>query len=257
VTVDDPLASMRRNMRAFYRLLGAFSPGGAVVERDGLVAAIVPSCPQQSVVNGVVYEGAHALRAIRDELEALYRGAGVRSWRVWVTDGDDDGPGVGEWLQSRGHRLSASPRAMTLDLADADFDVSGEPVLERSSDLGTVASLNERAYGQRPGEFAQALSALEQDEVRVYLARDAGQAAACVVTLDAEDDCGIYAVATRPASRRRGLATALMRRALTDARDRGCRSSSLQSSESGFSVYADLGYRDLCAIRVWEHRPAL
>jgi hypothetical protein len=48
-----------------------------------------------------------------------------------------------------------------------------------------------------------------------------------------------------------------MRPALTDARDRGCRSSSLQSSESGFSVYADLGYRDLCAIRVWEHRPAL
>jgi ribosomal protein S18 acetylase RimI-like enzyme len=101
------------------------------------------------------------------------------------------------------------------------------------------------------------LTALTGDSVTLYLARERREAAACVVAIDEDDDCGIYAVATRPPSRRRGLASALMRRALTDARRRGCRTSSLQASQSGFGVYESLGYRDVCAIHVWEHQPAI
>lgn len=43
-----------------------------------------------------------------------------------------------------------------------------------------------------------------------------------------------------------------MRAALADARDRGRTTSSLQSSEIGFPVYRSLGYRDLCAVDIWE-----
>jgi GNAT superfamily N-acetyltransferase len=244
---------MRRNLRAFYRLLGERSPRGVLVKRDGLVAAIVPSFPDQSFFNSVVYDDTEALKDCRDELETLYRETGVRSWRVWVPAIDDDAADVGDWLQGTRHQLSASPRAMTLDLVDAVLDLSDERASERITDLAAVASLNEQAYGVSSGEFADALSALAADSVRIYLARENGQPAACVLTLDEEDDCGIYAVATRPPSRGRGLASALMRRALTDARDRGCRTSSLQSSPSGYPVYARLGYRDVCAIDVWEH----
>ena len=241
-------------MRAFYRLLGKRSPGGVSVEREGLVAAIVPSCPNQSIVNAVVYDDALALKAGREQLQTAYRRAGVRSWRVWVPEADSD---VGRWLQGCGHVLSASPRAMTLDLADAVFDISDELDWDQTSDRVMVASLNEQAYGLSAGEFSRALTALEGDAVRIYLARDHGQAASCVVAIDEGDDCGIYAVATRPPARGRGLASALMRRALDDARHRGCRTSSLQSSKSGFSVYKRLGYRDVCAIEVWEHRPGV
>jgi hypothetical protein len=65
---------MRRNMEAFYRLLGRRSPGGVAVERDGLLAAIVPSCPNQSVVNAVVYEDDETVRAAHEQLRELYRG---------------------------------------------------------------------------------------------------------------------------------------------------------------------------------------
>ncbi len=82
------LAAMHANMRAFYRLLGERSPGGTVVERDGILAAVVPSCPNRSIVNAVVYEDAGALAAIRDELEASYDRAGVRAWTVWVPEAD-------------------------------------------------------------------------------------------------------------------------------------------------------------------------
>src|ERR1700753_3654676 len=106
---------MRRNMRAFYRLLGGRSPGGALIERDGLVAAVVPSCANQSIVNGIVYEAPVALKSCYEELEAAYCRAGVRRWRVWVPESDRQ---VAEWLQQRGHRLSGGPRAMTCALAD-------------------------------------------------------------------------------------------------------------------------------------------
>jgi GNAT superfamily N-acetyltransferase len=239
-------------MRAFYRLLGEGSPRGAVVEREGLLAAIVPSCPNQSVVNAVVYEQAAALRASRDELEAAYGRAGVRSWRVWVPEGDRS---VGEWLERSGHWLSGSSRAMTLDLVDADFDLPDELDWERTGDVGALAALNEHAYDLPAGEFAQVLTALAGDSVALYLAREHGEPAACVAAIDADGDCGIYCVATRPASRGRGLASGLMRRALMDAHGRGCTSSSLQSSKSGFPVYQRLGYRDVCAIDTWERGP--
>ena len=245
---------MRGNMRAFYRLLGERSPGGSVLERDGLLAAIVPSCPGQSIVNGVVYEDAAALRAWRDELAAAYSRAGVRRWRVWVPEGDS---AVGGWLRTRGHELAASPRAMTLALVDREFDLSDEFDDERTDDVAALASINEQAYGLPAGEFTRALTALAGDSVELYLARERGEPVACVAAIDADADCGIYAVATRPASRGRGLASALMRRALMDARRRGCTSSSLQSSTSGFSVYQRLGYRDLGAIDTWEYRSTL
>ena len=253
MSIGDPLAAMRRNMRAFYALFGEFSPGGILFRCDGLLAAIVPSCPDESIVNGVVYETADALTARRDELEAAYREAGVRSWRVWVPDRAEEAREVGEWLESRGHRLTATPRAMTLDLVRAEIEPPGvDPAAEPSMDLRAVASLNEQAYGLPDGQLTGALSGFAQDHVRVYLAHERDQPASCVVTVDADADCGIYAVATRPSSQGRGLASSLMRRALIEARHRGCRSSSLQASPSGFPVYARLGYRDVCAMLVWE-----
>jgi ribosomal protein S18 acetylase RimI-like enzyme len=249
-SVNDPLDAMRGNMRAFYRLLGEHSPAGSLFERDDLLAAIVPSCPNQSVVNAVVYEDVAALKAGRDELAAAYDRAAVHRWRVWVPERDST---VGEWLQGCGHTLSGSPRAMALELVDREFDVFDGLDVERTGDVAALASINEQAYGLPSGEFALALSALAGDSVELYLAREHGEPAACVATIDADGDCGIYAVATRPASRGRGLASALMRQALADARRRGCKTSSLQSSNAAVSVYERIGYRDLGAIDTWEY----
>jgi GNAT superfamily N-acetyltransferase len=246
---NDLPEAMRRNMEAFYRLLGERSAGGLVVERGGLLAAIVPSCPNQSVVNAVVYEQVEAVRAAHDELRELYREAGVSAWRVWVPERDR---ALGEWLHESGHRLSGSPRAMMLDLCEIAVDSADDADWERAEDTGVLAALNEEAYGLPEGAFARALEALAERRAYLYVAREGGQPASCLAALDAAGDCGIYAVATRPSSRGRGLASTLMRHALTDARDRGCRTSSLQSSNIGLSVYSHLGYRDVCAIDTWE-----
>jgi hypothetical protein len=45
-----------------------------------------------------------------------------------------------------------------------------------------------------------------------------------------------------------------MTRALLDARERGCATSSLQATKMGRPVSAGLGYRDLGPIQMWERR---
>jgi GNAT superfamily N-acetyltransferase len=249
--MNDPLAAMRANMRAFYRLLGERSPGGVVMEREGVLAGIVPVCPNRSIVNAVVYEGVEALTAARDELEARYARAGVRAWTVWVPEGDR---AVEELLVRSGHRLDASPRAMTLDLVDVDFDAADTLDWEHTANVAAVGALNEEAYGLPAGELAAGITALADGPIALYLARMDGEPASCVGALDQSSDCGIYFVATRQDARGRGLASGLMRQALLDARARGCRTSSLQATKAGFPVYARLGYRDVCAINMWEHR---
>ena len=61
---------------------------------------------------------------------------------------------------------------------------------------------------------------------------------------------------TLEAARGRGLATSLMRRALADARERGCTTTTLVATKMGHPVYARLGYRDLGRVQMWERRRA-
>jgi predicted GNAT family acetyltransferase len=54
-------------------------------------------------------------------------------------------------------------------------------------------------------------------------------------------------------ARRRGLGTALTAAQVHDARGRGCRTASLQSTEIAERVYAAVGFRDLG--RILEYVP--
>jgi GNAT superfamily N-acetyltransferase len=110
------------------------------------------------------------------------------------------------------------------------------------------------AYGLPAGELVAAMTGTAGPPLELYLARLDGEPAACVGTVDEGGDCGVYLVATVEAARRRGLASALMRRALLDALGRGCATSSLQATKAGVPVYRRLGYSDAGAIEMWERR---
>ena len=67
--------------RAFARTFG-MARGAEVHELRGVTAAIVPSCPERSVVNCVGYDSAQHLEPALDELAELYAAAGVHAWTV-------------------------------------------------------------------------------------------------------------------------------------------------------------------------------
>jgi predicted acetyltransferase len=69
-------------------------------------------------------------------------------------------------------------------------------------------------------------------------------------------DCAFWFAATVPDARGRGFVSGLLHRALRDARDRGCTTSTTQATAMGAPVYARIGYRDLGALEMWERRKA-
>jgi hypothetical protein len=76
--MDDSVLFDRQyaSLREFCRLLGQASPEARVVEREGVLAAIVPAAPDRSVVNSVVYEHATGLERALPELAQTYAAAG-------------------------------------------------------------------------------------------------------------------------------------------------------------------------------------
>ncbi len=233
-------------------MLAAGSKHAALFERDGVLGAIVPSCPDRSVVNSVTYDDAGSLQAALPELAAAHARAGVRAWTVWVPEDDHE---IAALLEASGHQLDSTPAAMVLELAglrdadpgDLDWDANAVP--------GDIGRVNDLAYGLPEPTFGDAIAELPREPpLRLYQARVDGQPASVLGTLDDGDDCGIYFVATLKEHRGRRLAGRLLHVALTEARDRGLRTSSLQSTKLGSPVYERLGYEALFTIQMWERR---
>jgi GNAT superfamily N-acetyltransferase len=232
------------------RALAAGAPEGRTVELPGVAAAMMPAAPERSVINCVTYEDAALLAEALPALASEYERAGVRAWTVWVPLGD---PAATEALGRAGHIFDGEPRAMVLDLRGFDREPDPELVLAERPTFAEVGRLNDQAYGL-PGDFGRALDGVPTGGFHVYVALAGGEPACSVVTYDVESDCGVYVVATAPAAQGRGLATAVMTRAMADARERGCATSSLQATKRGRPVYERLGFEDLGAIEMWERR---
>jgi predicted N-acetyltransferase YhbS len=236
----------------FYRLCGAASEGAHTIERDGVLAAVVPAAPERAVANGVVYRSPEALEAAYDELAEAYGRIGAK-WTVWVRPGDD---AAARFLEGRGHVLDAQPMAMAHDLDGVERpDPAALPDWTGEADFADVGPLNDRAYGFGTDSFTRALRTLPGDAIHVYMARDGGEPVGCLLMTDHDANSDVEAVAVLPEARGRGIAGNLLRHALVDAVERGSETSTLVSTPLGLSVYERVGFRSLGRATMWEYRP--
>ena len=239
-------------LAGFVRMLAAGSADAALFERDGVLGAIVPACPDRSVINSVTYRDAGSLEAALDELAAAHEKAGVRAWMVWVPEDDREAAAL---LEAAGHTLDTTPMAMSLELADLpDPETEGLDWDDRAT-LADVSRINDVAYGFEEGTFGAALTGLPPDlGLRRYQARVDGNPVSVLATLDMAGDCGVYLVATVKEHRGRGLARRLMNVALAEARGRGLGTSTLQATKLGYPVYELLGFQPDFTLEMWERR---
>jgi ribosomal protein S18 acetylase RimI-like enzyme len=219
------------------------SRGAAVQRYAGVAAAVFPNEPERGVYNNAVLErdlAAAARAAAIDAMESAYAAARVTRFAAWV---HEDDPAMRGDLERRGYTLDTSTRAMGMALEAIRMP---RPVL----DLGVLEwSAYLRIFGLPAGLLAEANHAAFQ----LLVARVDGEDVATALAFDFERDCGIYNVTTLENARRRGLATALTVVALHEARARGCRTASLQSTEMAERMYAAVGFRDLG--RFFEYVP--
>jgi N-acetylglutamate synthase-like GNAT family acetyltransferase len=240
-------------MLHWYRLVGAGSDGARTIERDGLVAALVPASAQRSVVNAVVYERPETLAAAYDELATAYDEIGAK-WTVWVHDGDRQTAAL---LERAGHVLDASPEAMAVDLASAPPRRPAEDALAdwtAEGELSDVGAINDRAYGHGGDWFSRALTGLPAGAVNLYVARQEGEAIGCCAIVDDGTNSEVQMVAVVPEARGKGLSGKLIAHGLADAVERGARTSTLVATQLGRPVYERLGFRTLGVLEMWERR---
>lgn len=212
--------------------------------------------------NWVIAEQPRQLFAVYDELAQRYAAAGVRAWTVWADEHDQL---TADWVRNHGHTLDAKPRAMAADIATLSLPSPGGLAWQATADVRMVAAINDQAYDFPPPAFTAALVRSADPRWRAYLAygdeEDVGAdgrregAIACVLCFESvEGDCGVTGVATLPAARGTGTASRLLAVALREAAERGAQTTTLQATSKGAPVYARLGYRDLGAMIMWEHR---
>jgi ribosomal protein S18 acetylase RimI-like enzyme len=251
VPTDDAgwLQLVRDGMPAFWQLVTE-GAGGRVWERDGVVAAIVPASPQRSFFNSVLYEEPGSMIAAIDELAIVYEEAGIAAWTVWVPEADTE---VAKALESAGHRLDATPRAMAMPVADLRAP-EPDPELEirEESDPEVLARINEVAYGFPPGDFPPLKG--DPPELRTYFGSIGGETLGCSGALAHRTDCEILYVAVLPEGRGHGIAGRLTARAVADAAEQGLQTTTLQSTKLGYPIYLKLGYRDYGVLEMWERR---
>jgi ribosomal protein S18 acetylase RimI-like enzyme len=242
------------SMFHWYRLMGAASEGARTIERDGVLAAVVPAAPERAVVNAVLYRTAAGLEAAYDEIAAAYRDVGAK-WTVWVPPGDE-GDAAAALLESRGHVLDAQPTAMGHDL-DGVTRPSEEELPEWTSegDVAQLAAINDRSYTFGTDSFSRALRRLP-DGVHVYVASDGGEPVGCLTMTDHEGNSEVQMVAVVPEARGRGISGSLLRHALADAAERDNETATLVATRQGRPVYERAGFRSLDPISMWELDPA-
>ena len=197
-----------------------------------------------------MYDEPEALLAALPRLGREYDEAGVQAWTVWVLHGDRR---AAEALEEAGHVLDATPEEMARPL-DGVQRPDPDPLEDwtREGSIGDVAAINDAAYPFEGDPFTRGWQT--SPDVHLYVARVEGAPSACLLTHDHEGDCGVWAVASRPEARGRGLTGALLAHAMVDAQERGCETTSLEATQMGRGVYERLGYKPLGALGMWERR---
>lgn len=254
ITDAELLERERRSQAAFYRFFAEGRSDSRYVEfGNGVQATVVPSNPERSLPNSVVYVDPAAVIVAHDELASLYRSAGVRAWTVWVRPGDDE---LAAELERRGHKLDGTPAVMGAELAALDLDPRAELDIDPDCGWEVAGPINDAAYGLEPGTLTASLVELPVAPHSPLVARLDGRPVATATFHVVDGDCAVELVATLPEGRGRGLAGELMRMGLRGARAAGAQTTTLEGSAMGEPIYERLGYRTVGRMRMMEHRTA-
>jgi ribosomal protein S18 acetylase RimI-like enzyme len=229
-------------------LLGGHAGPGSVIEREGLVASVVPSAPESPTLNAAVALEPERVQHHLDELESRYAEADVRRWGVWI-----EGSAIlaARQLLQAGLMVTAQSPGMGASIGDLRTGAGSDAT---PTDLPTVGRVNDLAYGNHDARLERTLKPLPNDVLHAYKVDLHDEPAAVAMALHHDEDCGVSFVATIPRARRRGLATRVMWEALEHARDDGCTTTTLHATDVGERLYRALGYRKLCDMQLWERR---
>jgi ribosomal protein S18 acetylase RimI-like enzyme len=250
-TSDGLAQAMDANMAAFWAPYGRGA--GAELYADAKLVWIYTGIGSP-LFNGVVRANLnrHGVKVVADALRVRIATRGAPCfWWIGPRSKPDD---IRELLGQHGLKAAGSAPGMALALES--LERAREPIAGfelRKVEGAQMRALWGRIAAQGSGFPAAAVDALEAleptiDDARYaaqrrYLGLLEGTLVACSALVIEAGVAGVYAVATLPQARRRGIGRAMTLLPLLEARELGCRVGVLQSSSAGRSLYESLGFR--------------
>jgi GNAT superfamily N-acetyltransferase len=255
ISATDVVPALESNMVAFWAAYGR-APGAELYEAEDLVRVLTG-------VSEPLFNGVFRARLDPDAVDSAITTtlAQVASRQVpmfwWV--GPSTRPAdLGSHLERHGFTHAGNSPAMALDLRTLLEEPPSIPGLvvaavEDFETLRTWARVAAIGTGF-PEPFQEELVKLElgvglEPPERLYtryIAYQDGEAVATSGMLLHAGVAGIFAVATLPRARRRGIGAALTLVPLLEARRRRYQVGTLQATPMGFPVYRRLGFREVC-----------
>jgi ribosomal protein S18 acetylase RimI-like enzyme len=118
-----------------------------------------------------------------------------------------------------------------------------------------VARCNDLAHGVlEEWTMAAAFQTMDDPSSRLHVACGDGEVIAALIAREQDADCYLWFVATVPEAQGQGIGAELVRGSLRNARNRGCQTTSLESTPAGEHLYTTLGYRPIGRYQRWEYR---
>ena len=220
---------------ASWRAYARHSAGAEVRDVDGAAVGLFPAAPESAVYNNTLLprgldreRGAEVVASVM----GAYRDAAIPTYAIWTHESE---PAAVAALEAAGLMFDSSTRAMAMELDHL-------PVPRPGVELGDLDWAGYVDYFEGMPDLVRGADAAE---FHLRVARLGGRDVGAVIAYDHEGDCGVFNLGTLEDVRRRGIGTALTALQLHDARERGCKTASLQSTPIAESVYRAVGFADL------------
>ena len=227
---------------ASWRALAALSPGARTFRSSLAAGAVFPAWGALNNAIALNPAGPDGYDNCVAATTPRYARAGVQAWALWVPSLCTDFESPDAVL-----RVGALKRDTTTLVMQCALSRRFPP---HRNVIRTSVAIAGRA-GDEPVPEGQFNTLSGERGIAGWVMVQNGHAVAGAWSLVHRGDCGIYAVATVPEWRCRGIARALVGHVLADAERRGARTATLQSTPMGQRLYQSLGFVPVGRYEEW------
>jgi len=217
---------------------------------------------QFSLFNGVTVVDTDADGVKRAVEELGSRIAAQPAPVLWWISPQSRPDNIGSLLEHYGLQAVGEVPAMAMQLEDLDdrletipgFSVEKVDSADKQATWGRIAAIGNGCSDDVIREMSRLEGSIDdpryREQVRYIGYLDGEPVASTAVVLEA-GVAGVYAVATVPEARRKGIGQYLTVMPLLEARQRGYKVGILQSSSAGYPIYQRIGFKDVFKYKLY------
>jgi GNAT superfamily N-acetyltransferase len=258
------LPALEDNMVEFYSIYGRAD--GCEIYEGGDLVRVLTGIPE-AIFNGIYrprLEPAQVEQVIENAQDALQQWKAPMLWWLGPNTRPTD---LGERLQRSGGAHAGLTPGMAIDLFELSEDLHAPEdftckLVDEQQESALWAEIGAKGTGFSPQgvkaliEIDRKVGVFPDGCFRRYIGYDEGKPVASSAMVLHSGVAGIFAVATLPEARRKGIGDAMTRIPLLAARQQGYHIGTLQASSIGHPVYQRMGFHDVCAFDLYFMQPS-